>query len=108
MSDGAPAGKLPGDLGAAQMGGRPKSHKSALKNGWRTHFLIAKYQELNPLVGMKGGFQQVHTLSVNFEIVKEINVIFVCLSLSALDFLFQTKIVFLCIFIQLLDSEAQE
>lgn len=54
-------------------------------------------------------FSKFHTLSVNFEIVKLLkNVIFVCSTPSALDFLFQTKIVFLCIFIQLLDSEAHK
>lgn len=67
MPDAAPAGKLPADLGATQTDGHPESAEQNLWSGRRTRILTAKYKELNPLVGTKGGFRQFSfTLSVNF------------------------------------------
>ncbi|XP_077549506.1 uncharacterized protein LOC144162741 [Haemaphysalis longicornis] len=57
MPDAAPAGEQPRGRGAAQVDERPGSPEADLWNGRRTRFVIAKYQEFNPLVGTKGGFR---------------------------------------------------
>ncbi|XP_070391111.1 uncharacterized protein [Dermacentor albipictus] len=47
----------PADLSVAPMEERSRSPEAELWNARRTRFLILKYKELNPLVGIKGGLK---------------------------------------------------